>query len=325
MSDLIEENACPNCESANPIGKAFCSFCGTKLTEQDDSQTKNQPLEDQGSKSSAIAFLKERPKVLVVGTIALVVILIAALVVGLSGSNQSAPLTAVQRNCEAPAGAYVAQMLSAGPMNSNEISNDLIGAMERFGQSSTVYHAISDAESQAIAIEVQQGEKAAVLQAAQIIKADCTNSVSSSGASGTSQSGSSSSSGPASAISPTTTSNGNLNDNTNGGTNNSSGVSGNTGSPNQTPYAPPTTTTIPEVEVPDLIGKSVPQSTSLLQSSNLELGNVLTGAPDPNGVCVGDNTTENIPSGYVEEYSVRGSSNASYAPAGSIVDVTVCP
>jgi hypothetical protein len=207
-------------------------------------------------------------------------------------------------------------------MNSNEISNLLISAMERFGQSSIVYHAISDAESQASTIEVQQGEKAAILQAGQIIKDDCTNSISNSGASGTSQSGSSSSSGNASAISPTTTSNGNLNDNTNGGTNNSSGVSGNTGSPNQTPYAPPTTTTIPYIEVPDLIGKSVAQATSLLQSSNLELGNVVIGAPDPNGPCVGDNTTVDIPSGYIQHWSTRGSYNTS---PGSIIDVIVCP
>jgi len=184
MPDSSEENACPNCEAANPAGTAFCTSCGTKLIEQGDGQAKTQPFQGEASAPTALVWLRQRPKVLVVGSVALVVILIAALVVGLSGSNQSAPLTAVQRNCEAPAGAYVVQMLSAGPMNSNEISNDLISAMERFGQSSIVYHAISDAESQAIAIEVQQGEKAAILQAAQIIKADCTNSISNSGASG---------------------------------------------------------------------------------------------------------------------------------------------
>jgi len=321
MTEPKEENSCPNCGTANAAGKTFCSSCGTKLGVHDDNQTKNQPLEDEGSKSSAVVFLKERPKLFVVGAVALVVISIAALVIGLSGSNQSAPLTAVQQNCEAPAGAYVAQMLSAGPMNSNEISNDLISAMERFGQSSIVYHAISDAESQAIAIEVQQGEKAAILQAAQIIKADCTNSISNSGTSGMQNSispnGNSSSDNSGSNVSGSTGQSGS------GSSSANDGALNNTSTSTFAPSA--TTTTIPTVEVPYLIGKSVAQSTSLLQSSNLELGNVATGVPDPNGVCVGDNSTDNIPSGYVEGYSVRGSNNSSYAPAGSIVDVTVCP
>jgi len=95
MSDSSEENACPNCEAANPDGKAFCSSCGTKLAEQDSNQTKTQSMEDQFSKSSALVWLKQRPKVLVAGAVALVVILIAALFVGLGASGQSSSDPAV--------------------------------------------------------------------------------------------------------------------------------------------------------------------------------------------------------------------------------------
>ena len=90
-------------------------------------------------------------------------------------------------------------------------------------------------------------------------------------------------------------------------------------------YVPPTTTTTVLVQVPDLIGKSTSDASQALQAIGLALGNVVTAAPDPNGFCIGDNTTYNIPSGYIESYSVRGSGNTSAAAAGSFIDVMVCP
>ena len=158
-----------------------------------------------------------------------------------TSQSSSVSLTPVQRNCEFPAAIYTSQLLDdEAASNSSAIDSDLTGAMARFGQSSATFQAIRDAFAQTSTVIYQQGEKAAVIKAGHIIKADCTGtSFSSSGSSGSS---SSASSGGGSISSSGTT----IPDSTPS----TSAAPATTLPPTTQPVEPPTTAYIPPTTIP---------------------------------------------------------------------------
>jgi hypothetical protein len=89
---------------------------------------------------------------------------------------------------------------------------------------------------------------------------------------------------------------------------------------------PVTTTTVQIIEVPYLMGLSVPSAAESLRAVGLRLGAVTTYVSDGTlNVCDPEQFTMAPGSGDVESSTVENSDNASYAAIGSKIDLVVCP
>ncbi len=299
------------CSQGHPMASedSFCPQCGSPAVPFEAAETTN---ESAGETTTNPKAGPQRLWMTAIGAAVVIALAVVILIAATSsGSNSSGP----QQDSPPPTTAYSASQICAdnakvwvakalADLSSGvDPSQTLMSAVTIYGTQSQTYQTIIDAFSKVSTVAYQQGVMTAARQARSIIDSDCSNSSSSRTYSGASRS-----------VESTTTT--------------SMPVTTTTQPyiPPTTEYIPPsTTTTTSLVEVPFLIWKTPGEASALLQAVGLTLGSVTPSAPDPNGTCVGDNTTWNIPSGSIQEWTVRGSNNGSYAPAGSIVDVTVCP